>query len=144
MQMAQQINVVQPHFSVELQPFPAEAPRGLTAQPPLAVVGPDPAARAEDEALMERVRAGDPAGLEGLYDRHHRAAMALALRMLGDRAAAEDVIQESFLAAWRRASSFDAAKGNVRRWLLSIVHHRCIDRLRRIAVGGPTAELGES
>jgi RNA polymerase sigma-70 factor (ECF subfamily) len=70
--------------------------------------------------------------------------MALAYRILGERAAAEDAVQESFLAAWRRAESWDPCRGDPRRWLLSIVHHRCIDRLRRVAVGGPTTELDES
>src|SRR5437867_3750935 len=80
-----------------------DARRGPTAQPPLAVVAPDAGFDAEDERLMDLIRSGDPAGLEGLYDRNHRAAMALAVRMLGDRSSAEDVIQEAFLAVWRRA-----------------------------------------
>jgi RNA polymerase sigma-70 factor, ECF subfamily len=98
----------------------------------------------EDVLAMRAMQAGDPAGLEALYDHHHRAAMALAYRIVGDRVAAEDVVQEAFLSAWRRASSYDPSKGAPRRWLLSIVHHRAIDRIRRAAVGGPTSELDEN
>src|SRR5581483_3766200 len=90
----------------------------------------------EDERLMTRMQAGDTGALEALYDRHHRVAMALAYRVLGDRAAAEDAVQDAFLAAWRRAASYDPARGEPRRWLLAIVHHRCIDRRRRARSGG--------
>jgi RNA polymerase sigma-70 factor (ECF subfamily) len=94
-----------------------------------------------DLQAMRNVQRGDADALEWLYDRHHRAAMALAYRILIDRASAEDAVQESFLSVWRRAPSFDATRGDPRRWILSIVHHRCIDRLRRRAVAGPTSEL---
>ncbi len=110
------------------------------ADAPSSVVSTDD----EDERAMRQAQAGDAEGLEALYDRHHRAAMALAYRILGDRALAEDAVQESFLSAWRRAASYNPTRGNPRRWLLSIVHHRCIDRLRRVAVGGPLAELDET
>jgi RNA polymerase sigma-70 factor (ECF subfamily) len=65
-----------------------------------------------------------------LYDRYGRLAYTLALRVLGDAAAAEDVVQEAFLSIWRRASSYRAERGSLRTWVCSIVHHRAIDRLR--------------
>jgi RNA polymerase sigma-70 factor (ECF subfamily) len=65
-----------------------------------------------------------------LYDRYGRLAYTLALRVLGDAGAAEDVVQEAFLSVWRRGSSYRPERGSVRTWLCSIVHHRAIDRLR--------------
>ncbi len=84
-----------------------------------------------DDELLAGVRDGDPAAFEAFYDRHQGTAMALAYRILGDRGAAEDVVQESFLAVWRRAGTFEPTRGSGRSWLLALVHHRAIDRLRR-------------
>jgi RNA polymerase sigma-70 factor (ECF subfamily) len=84
---------------------------------------------ATDEALMVALPEQREA-LAILYDRHSRAALGLALRMLADREAAEDVVQEAFLALWRHAGRYQAARGSVRTWLLGIVHHRAVDRLR--------------
>lgn len=89
----------------------------------------DPAALA-DEDLLELVKEGDERAFGVLYDRHGQVAYSLAVRLLGDRTAAEDLVQEAFLAAWRSASAYVAVRGSVRTWLLSIVHHRGIDRLR--------------
>ena len=68
--------------------------------------------------------------LEELYDTHHRRALALAGRIVGSQAEAEDVIQEVFLAAWRLGHTYNAARGSVRSWLLTMVRHRAIDVLR--------------
>jgi RNA polymerase sigma-70 factor (ECF subfamily) len=92
--------------------------------------------RLGDEDLMALVRAGDSAAFEVVYERHGGVAFSLAHRMCGRRQAAEDVVQEAFLSAWRRAASYDAARGSVRTWLLGIVHHRAVDALRR--AGGDT------
>ncbi len=97
-----------------------------------------------DARWMRLVQAGDARGLEALYDAHHRTVLGLAYRMLGDRTAAEDALQETFLAAWRRAYSYDPARGTPRGWLLSIAHHHCIDRLRRAQRQGSPAELDEA
>lgn len=86
-------------------------------------------ARSESE-LMARLRSGDDAALGELYDRYSGPAFALALRMLGERGVAEDVVQEAFLSVWRRASTFDTERGSVRAWLLSIVRNAAIDRTR--------------
>lgn len=83
-----------------------------------------------DEALLAAIRRRDERGIALLYDRYGRLAFGLAYRVLGERGAAEDVVQDAFLSAWRRAESFETARGSVRTWLLSIVHHRAIDRLR--------------
>ena len=82
--------------------------------------------------------------LEELYDRHHRLALALAYRVVGDRESAEDVVQETFLAAWRQASTYHVERGRARAWLLSIARHRAIDRIRRSRGAGEMAELDES
>ena len=84
-----------------------------------------------DELLVTRLLQRDAAAFAALYDRHSRMAFGLAYRMLKDPSAAEDVVQEAFLSLWRQAASFQAGKSSFRTWLLSIVHHRAIDRLRR-------------
>jgi RNA polymerase sigma-70 factor (ECF subfamily) len=92
--------------------------------------------RLGDEDLMALVAAGDPAAFATLYDRHGTVAYSLAHRMCGRRQAAEDVVQEAFLSAWRRSSSYDPARGSLRTWLLGIVHHRAVDSLRRTGNDG--------
>jgi RNA polymerase sigma-70 factor (ECF subfamily) len=89
--------------------------------------------RADGEVWRELVQ-GNLAALDVLYDRHAGLALGLACRMLGDRQGAEDVVQESFLQAWRRADRYDPSRGSLRCWLLAIVRHRCVDVLRRQAV----------
>lgn len=84
-----------------------------------------------DDDLMLGVVRRDPVALLALYDRHGRVAFALAYRVLGDAQTAEEVVQDAFLLVWRHAASFDAALGEVRGWLLTIVHHRAIDARRR-------------
>ncbi|GAC1400445.1 MAG: sigma-70 family RNA polymerase sigma factor [Chloroflexota bacterium] len=83
-----------------------------------------------DEVLLDRVQARDSEAFALLYDRHSRAAFGLAYRVLGDSGSAEDVVQDAFLALWRRAETYGQTRGSVRAWLLAIVHHRSIDRLR--------------
>jgi RNA polymerase sigma-70 factor (ECF subfamily) len=83
-----------------------------------------------DAALLDRVLAKDAAAFEILYDRHSKTAYALAFRIVGDAGVAEEVVQEAFLSLWRRAESYGETRGTVRAWLLAIVHHRAVDRLR--------------
>lgn len=80
---------------------------------------------------MALVREGDSAAFEVIYDRHGGVAYSLAYRMCGRKQAAEDVVQEAFLSAWRRSASYDFTRGSLRTWLLGIVHHRAVDALRR-------------
>ena len=84
-----------------------------------------------DEQLVARVAAGDSAALEQLYDRYVRQCFGLAMRILGEPPLAEDVVQEVFLKLWTRPDRYSPDKGNFASWLLSLVHHRCIDELRR-------------
>ena len=83
-----------------------------------------------DIALLRRAQAGDGLAFATLYDRHAGAALRVASRLLPNRAAAEDVIQEAFLVLWR-TGHYDAARGSVRGYLLAVVHNRGIDRLRK-------------
>jgi RNA polymerase sigma-70 factor, ECF subfamily len=75
----------------------------------------------------------DPEAFATLYDRHSRAAYALAYRMMGERQAAEDLVQEVFLKVWRAARSYRSERGSVRTWILSIVRNRGIDQIRATA-----------
>lgn len=70
------------------------------------------------------------ADLEALYDAHHRQAIGLAYRMLGDLGDAEEVVQEVFLSAWRSGHTYDPSRGTTHTWILSMVRNRCIDVLR--------------
>ena len=83
-----------------------------------------------DEDVLALVQGRDHGALAELYDRYGRLAFGLAYRILGERGAAEDVVQEAFLAVWRRAGSYQAGRGSARGWLMSIVHHAAIDRRR--------------
>jgi RNA polymerase sigma factor (sigma-70 family) len=85
----------------------------------------------EDSSLIALVTEGDPAALESLYQRYGRVAFALARRILADDQLAQDVVQEVFLTVWRDASRFDASRGQVATWLLTMTHHKAVDSVRR-------------
>jgi len=97
-----------------------------------------------DEELMQLVYRSKPDAFEVIYDRHASAAFSLAYRICGQRALAEDVVQEAFLSLWRSRTRYDRHRGSVRTWVLGIVHNRGIDALRRRAVRerGVTFEEG--
>jgi RNA polymerase sigma factor (sigma-70 family) len=84
-----------------------------------------------DRAVLDRIAAGDHGAIEILYDRYRAMAYALALRITGNAALAEDVLQDAFVGAWRNAARYVEGRGSVKTWLLSIVHHRAIDATRR-------------
>jgi RNA polymerase sigma-70 factor, ECF subfamily len=93
--------------------------------------------RLADEELMPLVGQRDPEAFEVLYDRHGGVAYSLAYRIVGERAAAEEVTQEAFISIWRSGARFDATRGSVRSWLLSVVRNRAIDFLRSKAGKAP-------
>ncbi len=84
-----------------------------------------------DDQLVLRIAAGEAAALEVLYDRYVRQCFGLALRMVSEPALAEEVVQEVFLKLWSRPDSYSSHKGAFVSWLLSLVHHRCVDELRK-------------
>ncbi len=88
------------------------------------------AERLADEELMPLIGEKDAAAFEVFYDRHGAAAYSLAYRIVGERAAAEDVTQEAFVSIWRSGARYDRARGSVRSWMLGIVRNRAIDLLR--------------
>lgn len=103
---------------------------------------PDAAALA---AALLRVADGDRAAFERLYRHSSAKLFGVCLRILGDRGQAEEVVQEVYLAVWRRAGSFDSARGSAMTWLATLARNRAIDRLR---AGGRVAsapiELAEA
>src|SRR5260221_7678526 len=93
-----------------------------------------------DRAALLRIADGELAALEDLYDRYKTMAYSIAYRITNDASLAEDVVQDAFLGAWRNAARYVEGRGSVKTWLLSIVHHRAIDAIRRRR---PTTELPE-
>ncbi|MGH3051799.1 MAG: sigma-70 family RNA polymerase sigma factor [Gaiellaceae bacterium] len=88
-------------------------------------------AHLSDEALVALVARAQEAALAELYDRFGRVAYGLALRIMRDPALAEDAVQESFLAVWRSADRFVAERGKASTWILTLVHRRAVDIVRR-------------
>ena len=84
-----------------------------------------------DEALVALAARSDEHALAELYDRFGGVAYGLALRVVRDRALAEDVVQEAFLAVWRSAASFSADRAKPSTWILTLVHRRAVDLVRR-------------
>jgi RNA polymerase sigma-70 factor, ECF subfamily len=95
------------------------------------------AERLADEELMPLIGDKDPEAFAVFYDRHGGVAYSLAYRIVGEKAAAEDVTQEAFISIWRSGARFDRARGSVRSWMLSIVRNRAIDALRSRAGKAP-------
>jgi RNA polymerase sigma-70 factor (ECF subfamily) len=77
------------------------------------------------------MKAGDQSAMAELYDRYSSIVYAVALRVLGDTGAAEDVLQDVFLQLWRNPGAFDSARGSLGAWLAVITRNRAIDALRR-------------
>ena len=110
--------------------------------------------QASDGHLLTRMVARDPEALSALYDRYCGSVTAFALRLLRDRAEAEEATVDVFHQAWRQAESFDAGRGSVAAWLMTLCRSRAIDRLRsrqrretlqsKLEVDGETAGGGVS
>ena len=83
-----------------------------------------------DADLARRLRARDPRVMSTLYDRYGKLAYSLIFRMVRDSAAAEDLVQETFLRVWNRAQSFDAERGALGPWILAVARNRAIDYIR--------------
>ena len=88
-------------------------------------------AHLSDEALVALAARSEQSALAELYDRFGRPAYGLALRILRDEALAEDAVQEAFLALWRTAARFVPERGKASTWILTLVHRRAVDLVRR-------------
>jgi RNA polymerase sigma factor (sigma-70 family) len=88
-------------------------------------------AHLSDEALVALIARGEEWALTELYDHHGRLAYGLALRIIRDPAHAEDAVQDAFLAVWRTAARFTAERSKASTWLLTLVHRRAVDIVRR-------------
>ncbi|MGE5620454.1 MAG: RNA polymerase sigma factor [Sphingomonadaceae bacterium] len=94
-----------------------------------------------DAELVRRMASGDESALRSLYALHARRLFAHACRVTGDRATAEEVLQDSLLAAWRGAHAF-RGESRVITWLLGIVHRQALNATRRKRL--PTSDLGQA
>ena len=97
-------------------------------------------AQLSDGDLVRATARGDQSALAQLYDRYRLILFGLVMRILHDRAEAEDVLQEAFLQVWRRANDFDEARGRAFTWLVTIARSRALDRLR---AGGSRGRLAQ-
>ena len=94
---------------------------------------PDSQAQAavNDLALVTGIRAGDEGAMAALYDRYSSIVYSVALRVVADTAAAEDIVQDVFMQLWRKPAAFDSARGSMGAWLAVIARNRGIDALRK-------------
>jgi RNA polymerase sigma-70 factor, ECF subfamily len=86
---------------------------------------------ANDATLVSAIRSGDESALGQLYDRYSSIVYSVALRILGDTGAAEDILQDVFIQLWRNPQVFDANRGSLPGWLAVITRNRAIDSLRK-------------
>ena len=118
--------------AVDVQDRPLEAQAAANGRAPAEHDAAGGRARAEhDAALVARISRGDSLTLEAVYNQHSRAVYSLALHLLDDRGAAEEVVQETFLKLWRQPGAYQAQRGRLVAWLLGIAHHHAVDLLRR-------------
>jgi len=84
-----------------------------------------------DHQLLPLMARGDESAFREFYGRHAKSAFRLAIRVLRERSLAEDAVQEAFLTAWRQAGSYRPELGRPASWLLTFVHRRAVDHVRR-------------
>ena len=84
----------------------------------------------DDDALLQRIAAGDEHALGALYDRWSPLVFSLCVHVLGDEDEAEEAVEETFWQAWRQAARYDTTRGAVSTWLTTIARSRALDRLR--------------
>ena len=93
-----------------------------------------------DASLLSAIRSGDENAMALLYDRYSSIVYSVALRVLGDTSAAEDVLQEVFIQLWRNPGVFDSSRGSLGAWLAVIARNRAIDALRQ---RHPETDIGD-
>ena len=95
-----------------------------------------------DAQLLALIARGENWALSEIYDRYSRLVFSLALKILNDRASAEEIVQQVFTKVWRSARDYRAERGKFSSWVTSITHHQCIDELRRRRVR-PVTQPGD-
>ena len=98
---------------------------------PATDVSEHPGAARSDAQLAVALVGGDSDALSEVYDRFHRAVHAVAFRVTTDRTHAEDVVQEVFVALWKRPEAYNPERGSLGTWLMSTAHHKAVDLVRR-------------
>ncbi|MBL8207918.1 MAG: sigma-70 family RNA polymerase sigma factor [Blastocatellia bacterium] len=98
--------------------------------------------QSDELALVERLRARDQSALDTLYERYSKVVYAIALRIVGQPADAEDVVVDSFWQVWQQAANYDVSRGQLRTWIVTIARSRALDRLR-VLRRSPLAEAEE-
>jgi RNA polymerase sigma-70 factor (ECF subfamily) len=95
-----------------------------------------------EQELMRRLSMGEEDAIRTIYGRFARPVFGMGLRILGSPEAAEELTQDVFLAAWRKAERYDPARGRLSTWLMAIAHNLAVDRLRRQATQVPVSANG--
>lgn len=90
-----------------------------------------------DEELAAQIARGESQALESLYDRYASLVLGISLKIVGDRAVAEDVLQETFWRVWTRAASYQSQRGTLSAWLFTIARNLALDAYRRSSVRPP-------
>jgi RNA polymerase sigma-70 factor (ECF subfamily) len=93
--------------------------------------GPSDLAEARDRDLIRRIKGGEEEAFRGLFRRYAPTALGLAKRVVREPHLAEETVQEAFLGVWRNPGGFDPSRGSVRSWLMTAVHNRAVDSVRR-------------
>lgn len=106
----------------------------------MKTINPQAAEKLDDEELLTLVGQRDQIAFEAFYDRFERRAFSLAYRVIGERNAAEDTVQEAFLSIWKSGERYDPTRGSAGAWALGIVRNRAIDTLRSKASRTPTLD----
>ncbi len=86
----------------------------------------------DERQLIERLRAHDQVAMNTIYARYSNVVYAVAVRIIGQTAEAEDIVVDSFWQVWQQAGSYDASRGQLRTWIVTIARSRALDRLRAI------------
>jgi RNA polymerase sigma-70 factor (ECF subfamily) len=96
-----------------------------------------------DDILMQQIARGDTQAFEELYDRYVRGCFGLAMKIVREPTVAEEVVQDVFMKLWSRPGIFSSERGKFSGWLLTLVHNRSVDKLRRLKAGaaGPVLPL---